>query len=257
MRNYSPKTLDAYRFWIRKFQVFVRSMSAEDLGGGDVKGFLTDLAVRQGVAASTQNQAFNALLLFYRHVLGRDSGSSREGRGPSAARMSRWCFRERRWAFGELEPRYRWWPCSCTAAGCGFPNVSVCGCSASISRRCCSGCLISELKATTHAHCPRRQSPGKGAARCLERHQRAQPNVPRQRDGVETRLRWTSKGVWLASMPCILRMKQHAPWSWRPGRTTSSGEEPRFPFASQAARLLRQTSSRDPQESHSAHQRRT
>jgi Phage integrase, N-terminal SAM-like domain len=30
-----------------------------------VKGFLTDLAVRQGVAASTQNQAFNALLFFY------------------------------------------------------------------------------------------------------------------------------------------------------------------------------------------------
>ena len=47
---------------------------AEDLGGGDVKGFLTDLAVRQGVAASTQNQAFNALLFFYRHVLGREFG---------------------------------------------------------------------------------------------------------------------------------------------------------------------------------------
>ena len=67
-------TLDAYRFWIRKFQGFVRSKPAEDLGGGDVKGFLTDLAVRQGVAASTQNQAFNALLFFYRHVLGREFG---------------------------------------------------------------------------------------------------------------------------------------------------------------------------------------
>jgi hypothetical protein len=51
MRNYSPKTLDAYRFWIRKFQGFVRSRPAEDLGGGDVKRFLTDLAVRQAKSA--------------------------------------------------------------------------------------------------------------------------------------------------------------------------------------------------------------
>src|SRR5438093_9787577 len=33
-----------------------------------------ELAVRHGVAASTQNQAFNALLFFYRHVLGREFG---------------------------------------------------------------------------------------------------------------------------------------------------------------------------------------
>ena len=48
MRNYSPKTLDAYRFWIRKFQGFVRSKPAEDSGGGDVKGFLTDFGSAAG-----------------------------------------------------------------------------------------------------------------------------------------------------------------------------------------------------------------
>ena len=74
MRNYSRKTFAAYRLWARKFQGFVRSKPPGDLDGQDAKGFLTDLAVRQGVAGSTQNQAFNALLFFYRHVLGREFG---------------------------------------------------------------------------------------------------------------------------------------------------------------------------------------
>jgi integron integrase len=52
----------------------VRSRPTGELGGQEVRGFLSDLAVRQGVAASTQNQAFNALLFFYRHVVGREFG---------------------------------------------------------------------------------------------------------------------------------------------------------------------------------------
>jgi len=74
LRNYSRKTLAAYRLWTRKFQAFVRSKPPDDLNGSDAKEFLTDLAVRHGVAASTQNQAFNALLFFYRHALGREFG---------------------------------------------------------------------------------------------------------------------------------------------------------------------------------------
>jgi integron integrase len=109
MRNYSPKTLDAYRFWIRKFQGFVRSKPAEDLRGGDVKGFLTDLAVRQGVAASTQNQAFNGLLFFYRHVLGREFGKLE---GVARAKRRRYVpvvlsRAEVEAVLSELEPGYR------------------------------------------------------------------------------------------------------------------------------------------------------
>ncbi|MCX6917534.1 MAG: phage integrase N-terminal SAM-like domain-containing protein [Verrucomicrobia bacterium] len=48
------------------FQAFVRSRPTAELAGQGVRGFLSDLAVRQRVAASTQNQAFNALLFFYR-----------------------------------------------------------------------------------------------------------------------------------------------------------------------------------------------
>lgn len=74
MRNYSGKTLATYRMWVRKFQGFVGSKAPRELGPEDVKLFLTDLAVGRGVAASTQNQAFNALLFFFRHVLGREFG---------------------------------------------------------------------------------------------------------------------------------------------------------------------------------------
>jgi integrase len=52
----------------------VKSRPAASLGVDDAKAFLTDLAVRQDVAASTRNQAFNALLFFFRHVLGREFG---------------------------------------------------------------------------------------------------------------------------------------------------------------------------------------
>jgi hypothetical protein len=53
--------MEAYRFWIAKFQGFVRSRPTGELGGQEVRGFLSDLAVRQGVAASTQNQAFGVV----------------------------------------------------------------------------------------------------------------------------------------------------------------------------------------------------
>ena len=74
LRNYSPRTLEAYRFWIVRFQAFVRSRRRTDLGTQEVRGFLSDLAVREQGAASTQNQAFNARRFFYRHVLHREFG---------------------------------------------------------------------------------------------------------------------------------------------------------------------------------------
>jgi integron integrase len=74
LRNYSPRILRTYTHWIRKFQASVHSSPPEDLDAEDVRTFLTDLAVQRNVAASTQNQAFNALLFFFRHALGREFG---------------------------------------------------------------------------------------------------------------------------------------------------------------------------------------
>lgn len=72
VRHYSPKTLQAYRSWIRRFQAFTLSKPPEQLDMDDVKRFLSSLAVEKNVAASTQNQAFNALLFLFRHVLEKE-----------------------------------------------------------------------------------------------------------------------------------------------------------------------------------------
>ena len=74
LRNYSAKTLRVYRFWVTRFQAFVRSRPTTHLSNQEVRGFLSSLAVQHGVSASSQNQAFNSLLFFFRHVLHRDFG---------------------------------------------------------------------------------------------------------------------------------------------------------------------------------------
>jgi site-specific recombinase XerD len=67
-------TLKTYRHWLKRFQAFTRSKPPESLSAVDVKEFLTWLVVKKQVAASTQNQAFNALQFFYRHVLEKEFG---------------------------------------------------------------------------------------------------------------------------------------------------------------------------------------
>ena len=74
VRHYSPKTLKSYRMWVRKFQYFTKSKNPEALSPSDVKEFLTFLAVKQKVSASSQNQAFNSLLFFFRNILKKDFG---------------------------------------------------------------------------------------------------------------------------------------------------------------------------------------
>ena len=74
VRHYSPKTLKSYKGWVKKLQTYTQSKCPDTLDSNDVKKFLTYLAVEQNVSASSQNLAFNALLFFYRHVLGREFG---------------------------------------------------------------------------------------------------------------------------------------------------------------------------------------
>jgi integron integrase len=77
-RHYSRKTLKAYADWGRKFQGFLRHKPPVDLSSMDVKEYLTYLAVKCKVSASTQNQAFNALLFLYRHILKKDFGEHQD-----------------------------------------------------------------------------------------------------------------------------------------------------------------------------------
>ena len=78
IRHYSPKTLKSYALWARKFQAFTQTKAPPSLSPADVKEFMKYLAIRQKVSASTQNQAFNALLFFFKYVLKKDFGDHKD-----------------------------------------------------------------------------------------------------------------------------------------------------------------------------------
>lgn len=69
MKHYSIRTEDAYVTWVRDFILFHGKRHPAELGDEHVVAYLTYLAVQRQVAASTQNQAFSALVFLYRHVL--------------------------------------------------------------------------------------------------------------------------------------------------------------------------------------------
>jgi integron integrase len=72
LRHLSRRTEDAYVEWIRRFILFHGKRHPQEMGSLEVVAFLSELAVRQRVTASTQNQALAALLFLYRTVLGRE-----------------------------------------------------------------------------------------------------------------------------------------------------------------------------------------
>jgi integron integrase len=72
LRHYSLRTEAAYVQWIRRFILFHGKQHPLTLGTRHVAVFLTHLATREGVSASTQNQALNALMFLYAKVLQRD-----------------------------------------------------------------------------------------------------------------------------------------------------------------------------------------
>lgn len=70
VKHYSLRTEQAYLYWIRRYIRACGGRHPRELDGVAVEGFLSGLATRDEVAASTQNQALSALLFLYREVLG-------------------------------------------------------------------------------------------------------------------------------------------------------------------------------------------
>jgi hypothetical protein len=68
-------TEDCYLFWLRRYMKALRKMPEGLSSEKKLELFLTDLARYRDVSASTQNQAFNAVLFFYRDVLGQPIGN--------------------------------------------------------------------------------------------------------------------------------------------------------------------------------------
>jgi len=71
VRRFSRRTVPVYVGWARRFVMFHERRHPIDMGPAQVSDFLSDLAVRGKVSASTQNQALQAIVFLYRHVLQR------------------------------------------------------------------------------------------------------------------------------------------------------------------------------------------
>jgi integron integrase len=69
MLHYSKRTESAYVDWIKRYIFFHNKRHPREMGAPEIEAFLTYLAVEGNVAASTQNQAFSALLFLYRKIL--------------------------------------------------------------------------------------------------------------------------------------------------------------------------------------------
>ena len=65
----SIHTERAYLQWVKRFILYHGKRHPEEMGAAEIEDFLTYLALKRRVAASTQNQARSALLFLYREVL--------------------------------------------------------------------------------------------------------------------------------------------------------------------------------------------
>lgn len=73
-RPYSIRTEQAYVQGIRKFILFHNKRPPKAMGEADIARFISHLATNRRMAASTQNQALNAIVFLYKQVLGIDPG---------------------------------------------------------------------------------------------------------------------------------------------------------------------------------------
>lgn len=76
IKQLALNTEKTYLLWLRQFQAFLGGKPPRDLTFDDMRRYLSYLAVERKVAAATQNQALNAILFLYRHVLNIDTGEA-------------------------------------------------------------------------------------------------------------------------------------------------------------------------------------
>jgi len=70
-RDYSIRTEQSYISWLARFIQFNKLKHPEKLGANDIASYLTYLAVNRMVASSTQRQALNAIVFYYKNILNK------------------------------------------------------------------------------------------------------------------------------------------------------------------------------------------
>jgi integron integrase len=74
VRHYSLRTEESYVQWIRRYILYHKKRHPREMAEAEINQFLSYLAVKRHVAASTQNQALSALLFLYKQVLQKEIG---------------------------------------------------------------------------------------------------------------------------------------------------------------------------------------
>jgi integron integrase len=77
-RRYSKRTISTYITWIKAFINFHKKRHPKDMGEPEVIAFLSYLAVKRHVAASTQGVALNSLAFLYNQFLNQPLGNMAE-----------------------------------------------------------------------------------------------------------------------------------------------------------------------------------
>jgi integron integrase len=78
VRHYSIRTERAYEQWVGRLLSFFKDKPVDSIDANDIQTYLNYLAEERKVAASTQNQALNAVVFFFKEVLKRDPGDFRD-----------------------------------------------------------------------------------------------------------------------------------------------------------------------------------
>ena len=73
-RHYSRRTEQTYCHWVKRFIYFHNIRHPAEMGETGINAFLTHLAIKERVSASTQTQALSAIIFLYRHVFQREIG---------------------------------------------------------------------------------------------------------------------------------------------------------------------------------------
>lgn len=96
LKHYSYSTERTYLQWAERFLVYALQTGREkttEVEAEDFKNFISHLALKKRVSASTQNQAFNAILFLFRNVLNRKPVISAGRSGPREGRNFPWSYR--------------------------------------------------------------------------------------------------------------------------------------------------------------------
>jgi integron integrase len=125
LKRRSPKTAKVYLYWVERFIDFLPRCSPTDSREQRIGKFLTMLASRESVAASTQKQALCALIFLYKNTLRVEVADLSFLRSNRPQRLPEVFSREEAWAVLDHLDGEAWlW--GALMYGCGLRLFEVC-----------------------------------------------------------------------------------------------------------------------------------